>query len=172
MKRIVVIGAPAAGKSTLAAQVGQILGIEVFHLDELYWHGGDSPQPEEWVARQRDLLARPAWIIDGNYSGTLAERLDAADTVVFLDLSTSLSVLRLIRRRLAYRKGGVPGMASERRPYVNLRVLRHIRTFRADHRPWFLQMLSANAEGRRIVVLRSRADVRRFRDEVRRSIRP
>jgi adenylate kinase family enzyme len=37
MKRIMVIGSGGAGKSTFARQLGEITGIEVFHLDKMFW---------------------------------------------------------------------------------------------------------------------------------------
>jgi len=40
MSRIAVIGSPGAGKSTLARKLGQALGLEVHHLDRLYWQPG------------------------------------------------------------------------------------------------------------------------------------
>jgi hypothetical protein len=56
---------------------------------------------EKFEARQRDLVAGARWVIDGNYNSTLHVRLEAADTVIFMDLPTR-SCLRgtLIHRRL------------------------------------------------------------------------
>jgi adenylate kinase family enzyme len=162
LNRIVVIGPPGAGKSTVALRLGKLLGIDVFHLDELYWQRGAPPRPEEWVALESELIARERWILDGNYSRTLPARLEAADAVVFLDFSTARCLFRFVRRRLAHRTGSIPGMAADRRPYVNVGVLRQIATFRTDHRPSILQALSALSKGRRIVILRTPRSVRRF----------
>ena len=48
MRRIAIIGAGGAGKSTLARQLGEVLGIEVIHLDALFWKPGwvDTPRDE------------------------------------------------------------------------------------------------------------------------------
>jgi adenylate kinase family enzyme len=56
---------------------------------------------DKFEARQRDLVAGARWVIDGNYNSTLHVRLEAADTVIFMDLPTR-SCLRgtLIHRRL------------------------------------------------------------------------
>ena len=40
LKRIAIIGSPGVGKSTFARQLGDITGIEVFHLDRLFWKPG------------------------------------------------------------------------------------------------------------------------------------
>jgi adenylate kinase family enzyme len=162
MRKIVVIGPPGAGKSTTAARLGQLLDIEVFHLDELYWQRGASLPQDEWNAVERDLIERESWVIDGNYSQTLPARVEAADTAVFLDLPTSVCLRRFILRRLVYRKGGVPGMSADKRPYVDWAVVRQIRSFKTDHRRAFLRVLTEKREGRRIVVLRTTRQVRRF----------
>jgi adenylate kinase family enzyme len=42
MRRIVIIGPLGAGKSTLALELGRMLGIPVHHLDWLYWETNDA----------------------------------------------------------------------------------------------------------------------------------
>ncbi len=45
-----------------------------------------SPPPRRGPARHRRLIARPTWMIDGMKLGVLSERLQRADTVIYLDL--------------------------------------------------------------------------------------
>lgn len=40
MRRVLVIGASGAGKSTFAARMGQRTGLPVIHLDREYWQPG------------------------------------------------------------------------------------------------------------------------------------
>jgi adenylate kinase family enzyme len=103
MKRIFVIGPGGAGKSTFATQLGEILGIEVIHLDSLYWKPGwVEPPKSEWAATLEALLERDTWIVDGNYSGTLERRLAVCDAVVFLDLPRRTCIWRVLRRAARY----------------------------------------------------------------------
>ena len=37
MERILIIGCSGSGKSRLARQLGQKLGLPVVHLDQLWW---------------------------------------------------------------------------------------------------------------------------------------
>jgi adenylate kinase family enzyme len=57
MKKILIIGSGGAGKSTLSRQLGNILNLEVIHLDSLYWHPGwvETPKPEwgQFVVRTK-----------------------------------------------------------------------------------------------------------------------
>jgi len=40
MRRVAIVGSAGAGKSALARQLGAILGVEVVHLDALFWKPG------------------------------------------------------------------------------------------------------------------------------------
>jgi adenylate kinase family enzyme len=99
MQRIVVMGPPGSGKSTTARYLGAHFGLPVFHLDQVWWRAGwiEAP-PEEFAAEVERIAALPAWVIDGNFTTTIAPRFRAADTVVYLDIPTWLSMIRVIRR--------------------------------------------------------------------------
>jgi adenylate kinase family enzyme len=99
MRRIIVMGPPGSGKSTLARQLGRRRNLPVFHLDQIFWQPGwvETP-PNLFRAEVERIAALPAWIIDGNYIGTIGPRLRAADTVVYLDAPTSLCMFRVLRR--------------------------------------------------------------------------
>ena len=86
MKRILVIGCPGAGKSTLAYKLHEITGLPLYHLD-LIWHLPDRTHISQEVFDERlsEILARDRWIVDGNYARTLGMRLDKCDAVLFLD---------------------------------------------------------------------------------------
>ena len=58
---------------------------------------------DEWKARVAELLRGDAWIMDGNYGGTLPERVVAADTVILLDLPRIQCIRRVIMRSIRYR---------------------------------------------------------------------
>jgi adenylate kinase family enzyme len=90
MKRVIVVGPGAAGKSTLAARLGGITCLPVIELDKLFWRPGPAPAPrDEWAAIQRQLAAQESRIMDGDLGpyDVLNIRLQAADAIVFLDLS-------------------------------------------------------------------------------------
>ncbi len=101
MRRVVVMGPPGSGKSTLARLVGAGCGLPVFHLDHAFWRPGWRPAPAEaFRAEVERIAALPAWVIDGNYGGTLGPRLARADAVVFLDLPPRVRLPRVLRRVL------------------------------------------------------------------------
>ncbi|WMY72471.1 hypothetical protein RHD99_13340 [Buttiauxella selenatireducens] len=54
----------------------------------------------KWSSIVDNLVSKPTWIMDGNYSGTLAIRLVPADTVIHLDYPAWLCVWRVRRRTM------------------------------------------------------------------------
>ena len=99
MKKIAIVGAGGSGKSTLARELGLILGLPVIHLDALNWKPGwvETPKPE-WRNTIEKLVRGDAWIIDGNYGGTMDIRLSAADTIIFLDFPRAICLWRVLKR--------------------------------------------------------------------------
>ena len=111
MQRVAVIGPGGAGKTTFARALGTKTGLDVVHLDTLFWKPGWVETPrDEWRAMQEEVVARDAWIIDGNFGATLDVRLSRADTVVFLDFPRALCLRRAVVR--AIRNHGKPTQAE------------------------------------------------------------
>lgn len=52
-------------------------------------------------------------MIDGNYGGTLAPRLERADTVIYLDYPIRLCVAQLLKRIWTYRGRTRPDMTED-----------------------------------------------------------
>jgi len=67
MKRVVIIGRGASGKSTLAARLGEITGLPVIELDKVFWRPGLVATPrDQWVVVQERFVAEEGWIMDGD----------------------------------------------------------------------------------------------------------
>jgi adenylate kinase family enzyme len=102
VKRIVILGRGGAGKSTLAQQLGVILGTPVTELDSVFWKPGPLLTPEpEWAQIQSRILTSDRWIIDGDlgpYDTHLTLRFAAADTIVILDFPLWRCIWRTLHR--------------------------------------------------------------------------
>jgi adenylate kinase family enzyme len=101
MKRVVIFGRGASGKSTLAARLGKSTGLPVVELDKVFWKAGLTATPrEEWVALQERLVAEEKWILDGDLGpyDAVEVRLRAADTIILLDFSFARCAWRAVRR--------------------------------------------------------------------------
>jgi adenylate kinase family enzyme len=61
MKRVVILGPGASGKSTLAIHLGEITGLPVIELDKLFWRPGLVATPrDQWVNSKSGLSSRMA----------------------------------------------------------------------------------------------------------------
>ncbi|MFT3852876.1 MAG: hypothetical protein QM733_09085 [Ilumatobacteraceae bacterium] len=130
-RRVVIVGAPGAGKSHLARELGRLIGVAPVHLDRLFASPSVGNQPRaEWEAAMRDLIAGPMWIVDGHYSTTLPLRIGAADTVVLLDVPVWRCLWRVCRRQGTPRPDWPPDV-PERRDAAFVGLLRDIAR---DHR--------------------------------------
>jgi len=121
MKRVVILGRGASGKSTLARRLGKITGFPVIELDKVFWRPGLAAMPrDEWRLVQGKLVAEPAWIMDGDLGpyDAVEVRLRVADTIILLDFSLLRCAWRALRRSreradfwrwlLAYRSQTLP----------------------------------------------------------------
>ena len=134
--RVMIVGNGGAGKSTLGTQLGRRTGLPVVHLAALYWQPGwVEPPREEWRVLQRDALAGADWIADGNYGGTMEERLAPADVIVLLDYSRWTCLLGVMKRFWRYRNRVRPDIGRGCPERLDFEFLRYIWSYPAKHRP-------------------------------------
>ncbi len=163
MQRVLVIGSGGAGKSTLAAELSARLQLPLVHLDALYWRSGwQEMETAEWKRTVGELASAPAWVMDGNYGGTMEERLARCDTVIFLDLPRVQCVWRILRRWWRYRGRTRPDLAPGCPEQMSWEFIRWVWTYPATRRPGVLRRLAEVRGGQRVVILHSSAAVRRF----------
>ena len=111
MQRVMIVGGPGSGKSTLARQLGTRTGLPVFHMDRIHWQPGwvERPQAEKQKLIE-EIVARDAWILDGNHTATLDARLRRADTLIWLDLPAWYRTYRVVRRAAINRGASRPDL--------------------------------------------------------------
>lgn len=161
MKKIIVIGCPGSGKSTLSAILHQRLNLPLFHLDMLYWNS-DKTTVEKSVFHKRllDILQKPEWIIDGNYASTMELRLKVCDTVVFLDYSTKLC-LNGIKERIGKKRPDMPWIENEE----DAEFIEFIKNFDTTNRPQIIELLS-KYPNKNIYTFKTRQEADAFLNEL------
>jgi len=163
MKRVLIIGSGGSGKSTLARRLGAAAGIEVIHLDKLHWlPGWAEPDKESWRQTVAEILKGDSWIIDGNYSGTVEMRMEAADTVIFLDLPRAVCVWRIFKRVARYHNTNRPDMAVGCNERFDLKFLKWIWDYPARTKPKVESLLKKFQDKIRIIRLSSPGEVEDF----------
>jgi adenylate kinase family enzyme len=148
LKRVLIIGPGASGKSTLARQLAEITGLPVIELDKVFWRPGLVETPrDEWVVLLQKLVGEAEWIMDGDLGpyDAIEVRLRAADSVIFLDFSLVRCAWRALRR-------------SRERIDFWLWLLR----YRRHSRPLLLKAISAHAATAAVYFLRDPTAVKGF----------
>ena len=162
MTRIFITGNAGSGKSTLARRIGTSFGIPVQGLDQVVWRPGwRKTGPDERAAAESALIAPAAWVIEG----VSWDVMEAADLVIFLDVSRRTSYLRCAGRNWRYLFRSRPGL-PENCPEVLIipELIRIIWRFPKRVRPRILSALGERPTRSRIV--RNRADLDQLLQEL------
>ncbi len=171
MNRIAIIGSGGSGKSTLARRLGELLKIEVFHLDALFWKPGwVGASRDEQQMVQNELVENDSWIFDGNYGGTMDIRLNKADTIIFIDMPRTICVFRIIKRRLQYRNKTRPDMGEGCKEKLDLEFLKWVWEYPKIKKPTILSKLQSISKEKEIIILTSPDEVERFLSKIKRQI--
>ncbi|MFJ8455565.1 DNA topology modulation protein [Bacillus paramycoides] len=167
MKKIILIGSGGSGKSTLAKQLGNKLNINVHHLDALFWKPNWVGVPrDEQRTVQNDLIKEEKWIIDGNYGGTMDIRINAADTIIFLDIHRTICVYRAFKRIVQYQNKTRPDMGAGCEERFDLQFFKWIWEYPKMKRPAILKRLNQLSQDKEVIILKSPNEVQRFLKEV------
>ncbi|KAB2334428.1 DNA topology modulation protein [Cytobacillus depressus] len=167
MKKVVLIGSGGSGKSKLARQLGEKLKLNVYHLDALFWKPNWVGVPKDKQRKvQNDLVKKEEWIIDGNYGGTMEIRLNAADTIIFLDIHRTICVYRAFKRMLQYRNKTRPDMGEGCSERLDLAFLKWIWDYPKTKRPEILKRLQQLSEDKQVIILKSPTEVQQFLEKV------
>lgn len=103
MNRVMVVGGPGSGKSTMAIALGEITGLPVFHMDQIHYRSGWAERAlDDKISMANAVEARNRWIFEGGLSSTYVNRSARADTVIWLDLPLSVRLARIMKRRIRF----------------------------------------------------------------------
>ena len=100
MARIAIFGKPGGGKSTLSKKLSRHTGIKFYSLDLIeYKNNGERIPLEEYTKKHNELISADHWIIDGlGPLDSFWQRIDAADTVIYIDLPYLVHYWWVIKR--------------------------------------------------------------------------
>jgi len=101
-RRVLVAGVSGAGKTTLAARIGERLDLPHTEIDALHHGPGWVPRPS-FVADVEALASQETWVTEWQYSTVRRFLVERADTLVWLDLPHRVTFARLVRRTVRRR---------------------------------------------------------------------
>ena len=154
MQKILIIGCPGSGKSTFARKLRDVTGLPLYYLD-MIWHRPDQStiSTPEFDRRLKELLIEDRWIIDGNYSRTLAVRLQHCDTVFFLDFPVELCLFGAASR-IGTMREDLPWHETELDPEFRQYIL----NFPKENLPEIYELLEKHGKEKDIFIFKSREE--------------
>ena len=157
MKKVIVIGCPGSGKSTVSRALHNKTGIPLYHLDMMYWNA-DKTTVEKIVFLERlsAVLEKDEWIIDGNYGSTMELRMAACDTVIFLDHPLDIC-LDGIRERRGKPRSDMPWIETEE----DAEFIEFIKNYNEQQKPKVLELLK-KYDDKNIIIFKSREQADAF----------
>jgi adenylate kinase family enzyme len=108
--RVHIAGGPGSGKSVAARRIAARYGIPLTDLDSLFWqptlnrYGVRTP-PAHRDRALTEVLAQPAWVIEGVYHSWVRRALAEADLVLLMVTPMWVRHWRIIRRFARRRLG-------------------------------------------------------------------
>ena len=157
MKKVIVIGCPGSGKSTVSRTLHNKTGIQLYHLDMMYWNADKTTvEKSVFLERLSAVLEKNEWIIDGNYSSTMELRMAACDTVIFLDYPLDVC-LDGIRERRGKPRSDMPWIETEE----DAEFIEFIRNYNEQQKPKVLELLEKYGD-KNIVIFKSREEADAF----------
>ncbi len=136
----IVIGCPGSGKSTFSRKLHELTGIPLYHLDMMYWNT-DRTTVDKSVFRERlsTVIQNKQWIIDGNYGSTIELRMNACDTVFFLDYPTDVC-LEGVRERRGKARSDMPWVEDTDEEDMNF--IEFIKDYNLHSRPLIIDLFN------------------------------
>ena len=157
MKKVIVIGCPGSGKSTVSRALHNKTGIPLYHLDMMYWNADKTTvEKSMFLERLSVVLEKDEWIIDGNYGATMELRMAACDTVIFLDCPLDVC-LDGIRARRGKPRSDMPWIETEE----DAEFIEFIKSYNEQQKPKVLELLE-KYDDKNIIILRSREQADAF----------
>ena len=157
MKKVIVIGCPGSGKSTVSRALHNKSGIPLYHLDMMYWNADKTTvEKSVFLERLSAVLEKDKWIIDGNYGSTMELRMAACDTVIFLDYPLDVC-LAGIKERRGKPRSDMPWCDTEE----DAEFIEFIKSYNEQQKPKVLELLEKYGD-KKIVVWESREQSEAF----------
>lgn len=162
MKKIIIIGCPGSGKTTFAEKLQMVTNLPLYYLDAI-WHKPDRTHisREEYDRKLSEIFQTEEWIIDGNYSRTIEERIQKSDTIFLFDLPTDVC-LQGAMERLGKERYDVPWIDTE----LDSNFKKQIEEFSDKVLPRIYELLTKYNDGRQVVIFKSRIETDEYLDRI------
>jgi len=150
MEKISIIGPSGSGKSYLAKQLGEILGLPVIHLDRHFWQPNwGKPDRTEFQQRIIKMLGNK-WIVDGTHilcTDLLEYRFKHADMTIYLNIPLDECIRHVTERSKEKVRDDIPDFLHET-PETFDKLIEHIKVKCATFQKTFYEYRDKYANGK------------------------
>ncbi len=160
LTKVLIFGNSGTGKTTLTKQLSKKRNLAALPLDSVYWLPNWQSLPDETFTRKVDdfMRSNDRFVMDGNYmrSASLPKRLEAADTLIFLDYELNVALQGVKQREKEYRHRYRTDMAEGCIENVDQEFLSYIVEFNKKRRPALLRLLNSHERTKCCYVFQTR----------------
>ena len=163
MKRVAIIGSPGTGKSTFARQLAAKTNLPLIHLD-YYYHDTQHDyytNKESWRTKTIELAQAKTWIIDGNFSSTLVQRVQQSDTIFYFDMPTYLALKGIITRWIMAKRVERLDMPDDWQEKPTWEFFRYVFWFRHKYKGSTRKLLHENKD-KTIVTFKNHRQIAKY----------
>ena len=155
MKKIIIIGCPGSGKSTIGKKLSEITKFPLYHLD-MIWHKPDRTtiSKEEFERRLQEIFNTENWIIEGNYQRTIETRLKECDTAFLLNIPLE-DCISGAKSRVGKKRDDMPWVETE----FNEDFRKLIEEFSIQKLPAIYELLGKYKDDKKIIIFKSREEI-------------
>ncbi len=166
VKRIMVIGVSSGvGKSTFARKLGEVLDINVYHLDALFWKPNwVQASIEEFSQAQQEIVKQDQWIIEGNYTPTFGIRTEKADTIIYLELPLHTCMYRVLKRWIKNIGKTRPDMGKDCKEKIDWEFIKFILNTYNPRKKKMAERFQAFQEdgSKKVIILTNKQEIQAF----------
>lgn len=163
MKRVLVMGCPGAGKAKLAARLGRITELDVYHIkDDRFSVRHTDNEKEAWKSAVSKITEKDSWIIEGTQSITYKMRINRADTVLFIKEKPFRCLKNFARRSLRKK------MAHSRdRLKISGDMLKKILAYRKSMRPMIEDLIENSPSSVNVIFFNNEDEINTYIKKIR-----
>ena len=163
MKKVLIMGCPGAGKARLAARLGRITGLDVYHIkDDRFSESHTEDQKKAWRDAVAGIVSNDSWIIEGTQSITYEMRVEAADTVFFIRQKPMNCLKNFIKRALERKRGH-----REHRIGMKRDMLKKIIAYRKTLKPMVDDLLEKNKDHLDVIFFTTEEEIDQYLEKLR-----
>ncbi len=154
IRRIHIIGGTGSGKTHAARRISEMLGIQAYDLDDIFWDNTDKRynqrvRPEIREQRLKEILLKDSWIIEGVYFEWLKESFERADVIIVLMPHPAICALRVLWRFIRRKIGILPAKKKETVKGL-IELLKWNQRYHKEYIPEIIMLLESYKDKRKI----------------------